>query len=195
MSIKRIVMLLAVISLSVSSIGCAFGTRAVNLRYNAKGDKLSPKEVQAAIEMFEDVRGEKDVGEVRNGFGMKTASVVLAEGQDVGAWAANAIADELTRRGYLVNKIKDAVPEGHNILVTGSVKKAYVRMGVFTTTASVEVSATVFKKGLPVLDETFAGSAKRVMMLSSAGEYASALEGALHKVMEQMLPKIEEAIG
>ena len=191
MDIKRTMVALLLVGVSVLSLGC--GTKSIVLTYTPKSLKMPPKEVDVVVTVFSSDEG---VGERRNVYGSKAEGGGLAEGQDAGAWLANAIGDELANRGYQVSKIEEAVPEAYDILITGNVKDAYIMMGRYTTpTVIMEVTVIVFWKGLPLLDETFQGRYTCRIAFGSAPEYAAALEGALHMVMNRILPRIEEAIG
>jgi uncharacterized lipoprotein YajG len=194
MTFRKNVFLFVVLCAAVSAAGCAFGTRQVTLSYHPVSEKSATKDTAVVVCIFDDARTEKNVGEVRNSYGIKTASAVLADGQDVGAWAANAVADELANRGYQITKIKTGLPEEHEILIKGAVRKSYVRMGVFSVTAENEVAITVYRKGLPVLDEVFSGKRPVAMGFASSAEFAGGLEGAMQETLKQAIPKIEGAI-
>lgn len=94
---------------------CAFGTRHVVLDYPPQPIRKfaarpaaaamvgAPTTRTVAIEQFADRRADKyTIGEVRNGYGMRTA-VVVAE-NDPAEWVVDALAFELENRGFHVVK-------------------------------------------------------------------------------------------
>jgi hypothetical protein len=107
-------MLLLVLGVFSVLTGCAFGTRQVTLTYPpaAVSEASGPKTAEAATTVsgatkpvilvpFTDQRADKrSIGEVRNGWGMRTADVITD--RDVAEWVTRAVMMELTRAGYQV---------------------------------------------------------------------------------------------
>src|SRR3954453_17333834 len=88
------------------------------------GSPPAKKAGRVSVGKFTDVRDNKPlVGEVRNGYGIKTAQVLIGD-QDAGAWVANALASELERNGMQVTKVatSPAAPSDQ-ILITGNLTK------------------------------------------------------------------------
>ena len=184
MKAKQITITLIILGMVILSMGC--GAKKLYLTYAPASPKASPKKTDIAVTIFEDSRGNNTISEV--------SYLVLAEGHDVGAWVANALANELINCGYQVSKITETMPEAHDIFISGSVKNAFIRKKMFGPVAIIEVTVTVFKKGLPVLDDTFRAECRCHMFWGSASENAAALEEVLHEAMTQILPQVEEAI-
>jgi hypothetical protein len=123
----RIILSLAALSLSA----CAFGTRYAELHYPPKDATpigVAPPEGakgKVGIVTFSDLRSESDVGEVRNGWGMHTASVVASS--DVPAWVTEAVRYELEQRGFAVEILKTAPAEPGALWLQGQVLNVYCR--------------------------------------------------------------------
>jgi hypothetical protein len=180
------------IMLAAMNTGCALGDRKIALLYKPVTKVEAKSSENIAIVRFKDLRTNPDVGEVRNGYGMKTARVI-AEGQDVGAWVANALADELSTAGFQVTKFNDFAPPDITIAITGTVTEAYTKM-YFNSTATVRVKVNVTKAGVSVLSKEYSGKHAVLALLVSPGEYEQALQGALQNLMKNLVPDIIEAI-
>lgn len=188
--------------------GCALGTRNIALRYEptfsgeragngtiaiTKFDDLRPDRKILVMEFVlvptrQSIREKNIVGEVRNAYGMRTATV-RAKGQDLGAWVANALAEELNRAGLHVQKYSDAAPPNLPFVIRGAVLEAYVRMYMFYRTR-IRVQVTVERDGLPVLNKEYTGKAGGLAVLVSAGSYERQLEQALQSIMMQVVPDV-----
>jgi len=179
---------MAVVTLS----GCAFGARNISLQYQPALDVQAKARQSVAVVKFTDTREKPEIGEVRNGYGIKTATV-WAKDQDVGAWVANALADELGKAGYDIQKFQDAAPPDAKIAITGSVPEAYVKM-FMTQRGTVRVSVSVTKAGVVCLNKEYAGKAGGMAWTASTGEYEKILKKALQDVMKQLVPDVVAAI-
>ncbi|MFA4889845.1 MAG: YajG family lipoprotein [Candidatus Omnitrophota bacterium] len=182
----------AIVAIAMFS-GCAFGNRYISLQYQPVTTLSVAIKQNVAIVKFTDTREKPELGEMRNGYGMKTADV-LAKDQDVGAWVANALSDELIRAGYNVQKFSDAAPSDAEVVISGSVPEAYVKM-YMTYSGTVRVSVTVTKSGVVVLNKEYTGHARGLAMLCSTGDYENMLKRALQDIMKKMIPDITKAIG
>lgn len=98
---KNVSVMLVVLTVGLG--GCAFGNRHVAMKYAPEvqddGQRSSTAQ-EIVILPFEDSRPFEHVGNVKNGFGMKTAKV-KADG-DVKEWVVSAISVELVEDGYTV---------------------------------------------------------------------------------------------
>jgi membrane protease subunit (stomatin/prohibitin family) len=172
--------------------GCAFGTRNIALRYEPTVQVQAGANETVAVVQFKDARQEQKLGEARNAYGMKTATV-KAEGQDVGAWVANALADELMRAGLDVQKFSDVAPPNIRIAIQGTVLEAYVKMYMSYRT-TVRVQVTMEKDGIPVLNKEYTGKASGLAVMASSGSYEKQLNQALQDMMKQLVPDVLAAI-
>lgn len=114
--------------------GCAFGDRTVNLSYPPEGSlsRLGIPTAEAAtiadytliLTPFEDKRSEgKLIGEVLNGYGIRTADVLVAN--EVGAWVTNALRQELENAGYKVQVLNEGKSSEKDVLLTGEVGRVF----------------------------------------------------------------------
>jgi hypothetical protein len=190
--LKNYFKIVAILTVATIFFGCAFGTRNIALRYEPSLTVKGANGKSIAIIKFEDIRENKDVGEVRNGYGMKTGKV-KAKDQDVGAWVANALADELKRAGYNISKFTDAAPPEFTIAISGSVPEAYTKM-FLNSRATVRANITVKKVGVVVLNKEYTGKASTLAWTASTGEYEKVLENALKEIMKQAVPEVIAAI-
>lgn len=181
----------AIVAIAMFS-GCAFGNRYISLQYQPVTTLSVAIKQNVAIVKFTDTREKPELGEMRNSF-VKTADV-LAKDQDVGAWVANALSDELIKAGYNVQKFSDAAPSDAVVVISGSVPEAYVKM-YMTYSGTVRVSATVTKSGVVVLNKEYTGHAGGLAMVCSTGDYEKMLKQALQDIMKKMIPDIAKAIG
>jgi hypothetical protein len=180
------------IMLAAMTAGCALGDRKIALLYKPVTKVAAGEPKNIAIVKFKDLRKNPDVGEVRNGYGMKTARVI-AEGQDVGAWVANALADELTAAGCKITKYNDIAPPDSQISITGNVLEAYTKM-YMSSTCTIRATINVSKANVPVLSKEYYGKHGVLALLADTGEYENAMQGALQDMMKKCVPEILEAI-
>jgi len=189
--IHRTVLMGIGIVLAAMSAGCAMGNREIALTYKPVANMKGANSASIAIVKFADSRKTEEVGEVRNGYGMKTASV-YAKGQDVGAWVANAVADELTAAGYNITKYNDFAPPDSQISITGNVLEAYTKM-YMSSTCTIRATINVSKGNVPVLSKEYSGKHGVLAILANTGEYENAMKGALQDMMKKCIPEIIEA--
>ena len=180
------------VPLLLSTSGCALGNRHIALKYVAVGETLSATGQKVAITQFVDLREKKDVGEVRNAYGMKTARVI-ADNQDVGAWVANAMTTELTQAGFEVEKFTDVVPPEYKIQISGVVSEAYAKM-YMNATAQITANINITRSGVAVLSKEYSGKKAVLAVFVSTGEYENAMQGALQDLMKKCLPDVLEAL-
>jgi outer membrane lipoprotein SlyB len=178
------VALLSALSLS----GCAFGDRNVSLRYESRLQQKAAKPHTVSVQTFSDKRDRREVGRVRNGYGMVTAKV-YAEGQNVGAWVADALAAELRAAGCKVVRGGSAPAT-----ISGTVTDAFGDL-VFMINANVEATMTMKRGGAVLLEKRFSGSnASKLAWNGSGREYEEGLNRALQDWMEQAVPEILKAL-
>ncbi len=189
---RQISLLLPALLTVVFVSGCALGDRKIALRYQPAAAATGGTGQKVAVVKFVDRRDKQEIGEVRNGYGMKTAKV-YAEGQDVGAWVANALSDELTQAGFAVQKFNDAAPPEVSIAITGFVPEAYIRM-FLQERCTIRANITVQKAGVVLLNKEYQGECKKVAWTASTGEYEAAMQGALQDLMKKSVPEIVAAI-
>lgn len=171
--------------------GCAFGTRHVALRgvtaTSMVGTARIPRgQVSLDVRRGNDGRVKRDVGCVRNGFGMRTASVVAAA--DVCSWAKDSVAGSLTRVGYHVTSGKNA-----RVSILVDTNKAFVdSYGSYK--AEVQVAAAVHVDGRPVGRVTGEGRASSFNWAATSEAFSDNLHEAMEKCLSHIVPKIDVLI-
>jgi len=173
--------------------GCAFGDRNIALDYEAAKDLDCQGAGRIAVANFEDVRHDKIVvGEVRNGFGMKTADVRIA-GPLAGAWVANALATELRRAGFDVVKVADPSSPAERTVVGGSVSELFIHCA-FALNTTLRAQVIVTESGVPVLNREYHAQTKTGGFLGGSSDYERAAKAALQELMKEVVPDIVEVM-
>lgn len=188
----RVPALIVAGSVVVLLSGCAFGNRHVQLVPSSGGGYARVNgDYVVGVQKFQDLRVESALGEVRNGWGMRTASVV-ADGQDVGAWVSDSVAEELAGAGLKVRRYQgDEVPADASVLIRGEVLEAFVKM-FMSFDATMRARVVVSAQGTDVLDQQFTGSSKAVAMWASTAEYQEQLRAVHRNLLDQIVPAILE---
>ena len=186
------VVLLGVLVLSMD--GCAFGNRHVTLNYPPEKQSESEglKVAEAApvpvngkpiiLMQFVDQRSNKSViGEVRNGWGMRTADVVAEN--DVSNWLTNAVRFELEKLGYKITLGTNNSESLSVIVLGGEVLHVYCT-AMMTYEGEVSFFATLQKDGKELLRKRYTGKGSAGMnwaaaSSSSGGSLSEALSIAL----------------
>jgi len=186
---------------AIAGTGCAFGDRHVTLSYLPADDMTTRIDGQIAIVTFEDVRPRErlhDIGEVRNGFGMVTADVRIdtkkdqGNIQDIGAWVADALSQELTLAGAAVLRV-DSVSEasGYPVVVSGTISKLWVNM-YLQYDAKIRTVVTITRNGSVVFNESVKGDHEAMAWFASVSEYEKALTKTLQDWARNAVPIIAD---
>ena len=164
MAIFRVVLCLVIVS---SLAACAFGDRDVVLSYppDTKSNDSLVGSAEAApivadagtkltVLLFDDLRADKStVGEVRNGWGMKTADANTSS--DVPEWVRNAITFEFKQAGFEVLSEMSADAE-NQIVLDGQIVNAFCT-ALFSYEAKVSFIAKLIRDGETLLDTGYNG--------------------------------------
>jgi len=173
--------------------GCAFGDRQAKLGYPPVADQgamaaeAAPAPTSRGavyVGAFEDARPDKTVvGNVRNGFGMKTAKVIPQ--RDVAAWVREALAWELEAAGYTV-VVGAAAPSGVAAL-SGDILRAYCDM-YFTYDGQIVLRIEASRDGQPLLNQSYAGSGSVGIAWAGTGDsFSESLGLALQEALQKFL--------
>ncbi len=182
---------------------CAFGDRKVTLNYEpelAKSDtKVAASATAAAAPAaattgtyvlipFKDERADKRiVGEVRNGWGMHTADVVVEN--DVAKWVTDGLRIELEKADYKVVAPEAGAPDAARI--EGTIARVFCT-ALFSYEAEVSFFATVRKNGKDVISRQYHGSGSAgVNMAATSGSYKESLNRALADALRSLLADIK----
>jgi len=176
--------------------GCAFGTRQVALQYNPSAySSVVPGSPAVSISNFADTRTDRSLGCVRNGYGMKLASVEAKPGEhSVPAWVSTALSDELKRAGCSV------VPDGSGrdgeaqFVISGEVQRVYVD-SYMTLHGEISVGVSMKNGDRPILNRLYHAEASQINWWSSSKEFQKTLDMTLQDLMKKMIPDITDAMS
>ncbi len=183
----------------------AFGNRHVTLNYppEKQSESSGPKVAEAAsatvngksivLMQFVDQRSNKSViGEVRNGWGMHTADVVVEN--DVSGWLTNAVRMELEKLGYKVSLGKDNGASAANIVLGGEVLQVYCT-AMMTYEGEVSFFAQLQKDGKELLRKRYTGKGSAGLNWGAASSsYGSSLAEALSIAIKDMVVDVNSTI-
>lgn len=179
---------------------CAFGTRRATLDYPpppsgqsvalAAEVQTTDKGISVLVEDLKDVRDEVVIGHVRNGLGMKTATVVALN--SVKDWVNDAIKYELKENGYTV--VTEDKRDDADLVISGEIDGVYCD-AYLTYKARVELLLIPKKEGKTLLNKYYRGQgsagANIAMTAKSYGDSLTlALKDALDKFIEELNMKV-----
>jgi len=195
-SVSRLAGLVLVVAFLTTCGGCAFGDRTAGLQYRQvadaqESDAGSGKTV--AVALFQDLRQGQDIGEVRNGFWIKTARVKAKEA-DLGGWVSSAVSMELAHRKYNVQNV-DVPPPGVQACVSGTLNECYTKLKFFgSPQCTVRLTFKVDKQGATVLSREYLGTSPVALVFCTADEWGDGTENALRDAMKKAMPEVVEAL-
>jgi len=201
----RIAHVLILCVLFSSLCSCAFGNRHVTLDYppDKSSESAGPKTAEAApmpingksISLFQfvDQRSNKNViGEVRNGWGMRTADVVAEN--DIANWLTNAVKTELEKAGYKVTLENQINPNVSNIALSGEIIHIYC-MAMMTYEGEVSFFAQLQKDGKELLRKRYTGKGSAGLNWTAASSsYGSSLTLALSYAIKDLVADVNNTM-
>lgn len=175
--------------------GCALVDRNIPLTYkcsNLESGKNGnfyiekPKEITS---LPHNKKGQSDIGDIRNSYGMRTADVVTTT--DIGEWIASAYAQELTHAGYSVHTVPSLSEE-----TTKGVRFAFKHINIDTdidfftigAIAQVNYNILVFIDGKKVGTIDVEGASETRAGVISDEMYSTAIQQALGDAVKKSLP-------
>lgn len=192
--------IIAVLGLS----GCAFGDREAFLSYPPKptSDGSVVSAAQAApvapshgkpiiVLRFDDLRTDKrTVGEVRNGWGMKTANVIVKN--DVAEWATQAATVELQKAGYQVSSSDSPTKPPNAPVLKAEILTVYC-IALFAYEGEVSFVAKVQRDGREILSKRYTGTGSAGFNMAATGEsYSQSLSLALGNAIGNLVTDIKQ---
>ncbi|MEW6268837.1 MAG: hypothetical protein AB1689_06015 [Thermodesulfobacteriota bacterium] len=185
--------------LAASTSGCAFGTRNVDLTYPdaiARAQVTSQPKGTIAVSRFKDARTDEyatgqQVGQVRNGYGMPTASVDAI--QDPVLWVTDGLARGLMLHGYKVEKVESPQSAGSLLVVDGSVVRIFADSYV-TINAEIVADVSLIRDGAAVWNGQCQASAGKVNWVGGADEFHAVLVDAVEQFATECVGQIVGAI-
>ena len=124
-----------IVIVASQATGCAFGTRFVDLSYPPKNVSEQASEAATASMRFRELPSDivlevydkrdqmERIGNIRNGYGIDTASILTE--QNIAVWVHDAIDYELDRLGIAVIEVYDADFDEPPAKLVVDVKKVY----------------------------------------------------------------------
>ena len=174
--------LLCVVALFAS--GCAFGTRRVNLSpVRSNAGTVQSSDLAVALLHFRDTRPEQAVGCVRNGFYIRTASVVADN--DPIAWARECVRSCLADAGFAV---RDSVTQENDTAIDGEVYKMFCDVGFSGLNATISMRLRACQGEHVLLQADYTGHKKQGSGFLTADDYRRALEGAMQDLLAKAGP-------
>lgn len=196
MSRSRVCLRVGALLLLSFSAACAFVDREAELRYSAPAREAAapsgegaPRATVAVREVVDRRKDAANVGEVRNGFGMKTADV-HGKGDAI-AWIREATRQELQRAGFVP---RDA----------GSVSDLVVDIQLQTTHCTAHLSyegdvciaAKAMRNGRAIVDGVYVGKGSAGVNWSATdASFGETLDLALQDALIQFLRDVRKADG
>lgn len=177
--------------------GCAFGTRHVDLSYPPKNPERTGGGVahaasapaigaQVILLPFENRRLKGDrIGDVLNGYGMKTAKVVAKN--DVGEWISQAIVLELEKAGYEVQRMDALKEDASNLVISGDILRVFCT-AYLSYEGEVSFRVEVKKEGKELLHKTYLGEGGAGLnWAATADSYGESLSLALEMAVGEFV--------
>ena len=170
----------------VTVSGCAFGTRRPTLDYSAVTPVKAQKNIAIKVTIFKDERPDKNiVGNVRNGWGLKTADVITET--SVSEWVTNALKSELKNDGYTV---VDTSAENE---IGGEVIKVYCD-SYMCYEGEVMMKVSLKKSTNVLFEKTYSGKASDLNWAATAKSYGTILQRSLQQIMIQVVGDVDRAL-
>jgi hypothetical protein len=190
------------IFLALMAGGCAFGNRHVTSQYTPVAHARTESQKTFLLTEFTDNRSAgkredpKEVGWVRNGYGMITAKVYVTDCTPM-KWTTDALEQELNHAGYHV-KCVTAAPatapsSADTIVVSGTLEEFFVGM-YMTYNTHVHCTIVVTRNGAKLFEKHYEADRHRGAWIASESEYRDAMVDALQGVMLTAMPEIQQAI-
>ncbi len=197
---KRIhsIHVIALIGLSLSCVGCAFGDRVVALSYtptpavssqgNGIAVYLAPIQDVCQNRRLRDDKG-REIGDVVNGYNIRTATVV-SKSMDLSPWITDALTKELHQHGFQPLQVT-ALPPDCELGISGSLSECYSKMKFFGgQVCTLKVNIIVHRNGAPVASKEYVGIHKGGLGVGTAAEYERIFQAAMADLMAKVMPDV-----
>jgi hypothetical protein len=198
-NVSRLSLLLV---LAVGMGGCAFGARRATLHYPPAAEpgagtaRAAPaaaaSKAEIALAPFADGRTDKkQVGSVRNGFGMPTADVVTND--SVPDWVTGAVRTELTKAGYRVIDNNGDAPTTPTL--AGDITNVWCD-AYFTYLGEVNLNVRLRRGSQDLLNKSYMGHGGAGMNWGATAEaYGQTLAIALADALMQLVIDLDKALA
>ena len=195
----RYLIVLAILPLGMSCGGCAFGHREVALSYvpaaTASNEGNGAAVYVAAIkdvcpnpEVSVFAKG-REIGDIRNGFYMKTACVV-SKSMDLSPWITDALAKEMKQHGFQPVQVTSLPPECP-LGLSGALSECYSKMKFFKgQTCTLKATISIHKNGVSVSNKQYIGMHEGGIGLVTPDEYEKIFQAAMTDLMTKVVADI-----
>lgn len=170
--------------------GC---TRNISLQYYPTTTLQAKSQRNIAIVKFADIRPKPAMGEVHGSFCIITFTLRV-KNQDVGAWVANALSDELRFIGYDIKKFNDIAPVDADVAISGTVPEAYIKQLFCIERCVIRAKVSLTKANVVVLNREYISRVRRWAWLGTTSGYEELFKKTLQDLMKQLAPDIVKAI-
>ena len=189
--LRTIPLFLGALAAAAMAGGCAFVDRNAPLKYTAEGKPSSVVIARIALAPIVDERPEpRKLGDVRNGYGMKTATIWAANPVD--AWVTDALTQELRVAGVEVLATDERPP--YAAVLSGQIQHASCVM-LFSYEGSITLRLELAFNGRTVLSRTYARERTgNLNWTGSSKQCGKTMNLALKGLLEQAVPEIVKAL-
>lgn len=189
--------------------GCAFGNRVVALNYTTPAkvsnegngkviyvasirDVCASKEISVSTKNAAGqtvVAKGKEIGDIRNGYYIKTASVVSTSG-DLGPWVTDALTKDLKQRGFGAVQVTGLPPECP-LGVSGSLSECYSKVKFFSgQLCTIKAMVSIHKNGIAVSTKEYVGVSKGGVGFVTPAEYEKVFQLAMADLLSKVVKDI-----
>ncbi len=180
---------------AATNVGCAFGDRHVDPNYRPVMSLHARSSQSVDIHPFSssrEVKNEKQIGQVRNGYNMVTAKV-YTNAADAATLVNQALAEELSHAGFTVRR--DAPADNASASsVEGTLEEFLTDIGMGGYKTTIRVRLIVNKNGTIRLDKVFDVEDGGAGITASKSEYEEMAQSALTKLMRRAIPEVIPAL-
>lgn len=171
---------------------CAFGTRQVALTYPQPAKLSAPSKSSDRVIFFEFQDQRQDpskVGDVQNGYTMKTAKVVA--NSDVRKWVNDAIRSQLEQFGYQVTIGHTDEDKKAGLVLSGAILNVYCT-AYWTYEGEIYLTATIKKNGGKLIDKPYYASRKEIINWAATSKsFGKILALTLSDVVGQLVSDLD----
>lgn len=198
----RYLIVLAILPLGMSCGGCAFGHREVALNYtptataSSEGNRATVyvagiKDICPNPEVSVFAKG-REIGEMRNGFHMKTACIV-SKSMDLSPWITDALAKELKQRGFQPVQVT-SLPPDCPLGLSGSLSECYSKIRFWKgQVCTLKATISIQKDGASTSRKQYVGVHEGGVGFYTAGEYEKIFQGAMADLMAKVVADVVAA--
>ncbi len=202
----RLLVLALLLVFAALLTNCATRYPPLNLWYDSAVRGLDGGGSNVALVKFTDMREDTDTLVFQCNSTREVTRRWAIHEQDAGAWVTNALAEELEKSGFLVDKYHDAPARETKLVVNCILYETYIDYdepptrgcgclgGIIADIGSrcgawVKSHVAIEWNGIPVINQQYIGHAQ-VSGGQSRGRFERALNNALQDMMKKLVPDL-----